>query len=354
MREKLYEKQGNGRINNQDLYMFSDKYFLSKISRSLIKRSRQEDMPYVWKTTKGNRKRDVGKFVAVDVANLMQSTELLESHLMESNRILLGCFASSVRERSKIQNLHSLNHTNLHRILMKIPYDLSSLVSNSSSQRQGTFLTLVHVLMSSLLNLGIRKNDRMSAISWTDLLAVDACRLYDMLQRDDPIGNITSGDQIAILNKARLSQIHLLWDSKESFVQSSNKIKGAIRSRLRKRNNNSMQTTFSGFHLEDLGTAMRRFVFDSELKNISEMIESAARKFDGINSSLVIQLKVVCLLLHIVDTRRKKQKSSRVKKSLETYHEQKILETLMKHCHEENYFKAVSDFNGNSNTYNNS
>lgn len=333
--------------------MFSDKYFLSKISRSLIKRSRQEDMPYVWKTTKGNRKRDVGKFVAVDVANLMQSTELLESHLMESNRILLGCFASSVMERTKIQNLHSLKHTNLHRILMKIPYDLSSLVSNSSSQRQGTFLTLVHVLMSSLLNLGIRKNDPMSAISWTDLLAVDARRLYDMLQRDDPIGNIISGNQIAILNKARLSHIHLLWDSKESFVQSSNKIKGAIRSRLRKRNN-SMQTTFSGFQLEDLGTAVQRFVFDSKLKNISEMIESDAKRFDGINSSLVIQLKVVCLLLYIVDTQRIKQKSSRVKKSLETYHEQNILETLMKHCHEEKYFEAVSDFNGNSNTYNNS
>lgn len=328
---------------------------MSKISRSLIKRSRQDDMPYVWKTTKGNRKRDIGKFVAVNVANLMRSTELLESLLMESNRMILGCLASGFVERTKIQNLHSLRHQNLHRILMKIPYDLSSLLNNTLSGRPGTFLTLVHVLMSSLLKLGIRKNDPVSAISWTDLLAVDASRLYDMLQSDDPIGNITSGDQIIILNKARLSHIHLMWDSKESFVQSSNKIKGAIRSRLRKKNDNSVQTTFSGFRLEDLGTAMRRFVFDSEVKNISEMMESADGRFNGINSCLVFQLKVFCLLLSIEDARRIIQKRSRVKKSSETNHEQKLLERLMRHCHEEDYINAVSDFNGNiTNTYNNS
>lgn len=360
VRVKLYEKQGNQRLNNGHLYVFHEKYFLSKISKTLMKRSKQtEDVPYVWKTTKGYRKRDIGKFVPVDMVNLMLSTGLLESHLIESNDILLGSLASSsvvnsTTTRTTIQNLHSLNNKNLHGILMKIPYDLTSLLSNSLSRRPGTFLTLLHILMASLLNLGVRSNMAKGTIIWTELLAVDANKLYDMLQGDDPFGHLTPSTSVTQLNKARLSYIHLLWDSKKSFVESSKKIKAAIKSRLQKKSMTNRQTASSGFQLDDLETAMQRFVFDSEVKNIREMIESGSGRFDGINSELVTQMKVLCLHLYIISKNKNQRKVSKLKSKMESHPEIKVLECVMKKCHTADYFNSVSNFNGNRNTNNNS
>lgn len=353
-RDKLYENHTNQSAYEQSIHLLSAGYFLSKMSRMLMRRSGHGDTPYVWKTTKGNRKKNIGKFVAVDVKSLEKSTELLELQLRGSNHLLVlqnSQISRGMQQRRRMQMLHNLNHKNLHGILMKIPYDLSTLNSdsNKSSRRQGAFLTVAHVLVTTLLSLGVERNG--VGICWTNLLAVDASRIYDLIQVDDPLSNAALGGIDDKINGARISNIHLLWDCKASFVSSSNKIKGAIRSRLGKKRNDMLPITLSSsFQLEDLERAVQTFTFDAVAENIWSMINSDNGRFQGVNDRLVIQLKVLCLVLYIEDVKLKRQKASRMRMTSKPYSYAKRLRQFVKFCHEDRYFKLVSDFNNSNNT----
>lgn len=352
-RDEVYENHASRRAYDQHIHLLSAGYFMTKISRKLIKRSGHGDTPYVWKTTKGDRKKDIGTFVAVDVKSLEQSTESIELHLRGNNHLVQLSQSSKV-EMERIRMLRSLNHKNLHEILMKIPYELSLFLTGNTSLRTGSFLTLAHVLVTSLLSLGMKK--KRTGICWVDLIAVDASRLYDLLHLDDPLSNIALVGTYGKLNSARVSNIHLLWDSKPSFVSSSNKIKGAIRSRLKKIGNDKHPTTSYSFSLEELERAIQTFTFDSTATNLWHMIESGNGKFNGVNDKLVVQLKVLCLVLYIDDVKEKRRKVSRVRMKSEAKSYAVRLEHLVKYCHKKRYFESVTDFNSpnpNSNTIDN-
>lgn len=344
-RDKLYERSHANQSANYDqsIHMLSTGYFFTKMSRTLMRRSGHGDMPYVWKTTKGNRKKDIGKFVAVDVKSLEKSIEFLELQLNRSNHLRVQ--HSSQKQRMSMQMLHNLNHKNLHGILMKIPYDLSSLNngSNKSSRRQGTFLSVAHVLVTSLLSLGVEQNSR--EICWTKLLAVDASRIYQLLQVDDPLSNVTLAGSDDKINVARVSNIHLLWDSRASFVSSSNKIKGAIRSRLGKKRNDMLPNAVCSFQLEYLETAVRTFSFNVVSESIWNMINSGNGRFYGVNDRLVIQLKVLCLVLYMDDVQQKRKKASRMQLTSEPYSYEKRLRHFVQFCHEDKYLNFVREFN---------
>lgn len=354
-RDKLYERSRANQIANYDqsIHVLSAGYFLTKMSRTLMRRSGHGDMPYVWKTTKGNRKKDIGKFVAVDVKSLEKSIEILELQLNRSNHLRMQHSSQNscaIQQRTTMQNLHNLNHKNLHGILMKIPYDLSSLNngSNKSSKRQGTFISVAHVFVTSLLSLGVEQNTR--EICWTKLLAVDASRIYELLHIDDPLSNVTLAGSHDKINDARVSNIHLLWDSRASFVSSSNKIKGAIRSRLGKKRNDMLPNAVYSFQLEDLETAVRTFSFNAVSESIRHMINSGNGRFHGVNDRLVIQLKVLCLVLYMDDVKHKRQKASRMQVTSEPYSYEKRLRHFVQFCHEDRYFNLVREFNSiNSN-----
>ena len=345
-RDVLYENHANQGGRDQSIHLLSASYFLTKISKTLIKRSGHGDAPYVWKTTKGNRKKDIGKFVAVDVKSLEKSTESIELHLRGGNHRRHDS-QTSRGGLQRIRMLHNLNHKNLHDILMKIPYEMSLFVSKKISLRTGSFLSLAHVLVTSLLSLGV-KNNRVG-VCWEDLLAVDAFRLYDTLHLNDSLSDITLVGTSGKFHVAKVSNIHLLWDSKKSFVSSCNKIKGAIRFRLGKIRNDMLPTTSYSFPLEELEIAMQSFTFDSMANNIFNMIESSNGKFNGINDKLVIQLKVLCLVLYMDDVKEKRQTASRMRMTLEPYSYPERLEHLVKFCHRKYYFNLVRDFNNNVN-----
>lgn len=349
-RDKMHESRGESFLSHPNAYILSPSYFLGKICRALIKRSGHGDMPYVWKTTQGNRKRNIGKYVAVDVNSLKKSTEELEMNLKGqcsggNSRVHLPAPAA-VNNRImqfRIKALHALNHKNLHDILMKIPYNFLQIQEGGTPPlRPGSFIALAHVIISSLLFMAATQN-RGPGVTWKDILEVDASAVYDLLQDDDPFrsSRLTIG-----MKHARWSNIHLLWDSKESFVQSANKVKKAIKSRLKKFGTNAAPLPSStGFKLDDLQVARDRFTFLYDGETIKEMIQSNNGIFVAINDKLAVQLKVLCLLIYIFELRRQRECTSRIhmNQNSASFHEH--LFKMVQKCHTENSYKSVSDFN---------
>lgn len=335
-REKVYERLGSQHIISQrNAYILSAPHFLGKICRTLIRRSGHGDMPYVWKTTNGNRKKDVGKYVSIDVNSLERSIMELEmnvkGHVSGGNS---GVLLQGTIDNNNMKGLRDLRHGNLHKTLMQIPYVFSLDQEGTASHRSGSFIAVAHVLIGSLLYLYPIQNRGVGDI-WDRILAVDASQVYDLLQDDDPFLNVSSRLTLG-MKYARLSCIHLLWDSKESFVQSARKVKKAIKSRLGKNGPSS-----TGFKLDDLEVAIEQFTFSCRAESIAEMIDSSNRRFTGINDKLAVQLKVLCLLIYLVELQRRRERTSRIKMNRNSASHQTYWRDIVCRCHTQESYNLV-------------
>ena len=338
-RQKVYERLGSQDIRSQrNVYILSAPHFLGKICRTLIKRSGHGDMPYVWHTTNGNRKKYVGKYVSVDVNSLERSTMELEMNLKEEHGGgggSSGVLLQGTIDSDKMKGLRDLNHAHLHKTLMQIPYDFSVDRKGTASHRSGSFIAVAHVLIGSLLYLYPIQN-RGGGDIWDRILAVDASQVHDLLQDNDPFLNVSSRLTIG-MKCARLSHIHLLWDSKESFVQSATKVKKAIKSRLGK----NAGPSSTGFKLDDLEVAIEQFTFSCRAESLAEMIDSSDKRFTGINHKLAVQLKVLCLFMYLFDAQRCRERTSRMKRNWNSASVQRYWHNIVCQCHKEEFYNLV-------------
>jgi hypothetical protein len=249
--------------------------------------------------------------------------------------------------------LHSLSHENLHRILMGIPYNLSTVkgLHKEGCLRAGYYISLAHVLIVSILSLCMASYDGGDGGGnwWNGILGVDPHAVYEHLQSQDPLSSVSSWSYNATaFFQVRDTNIHLLWESSKSFAKSALKIKEAIKSRLSKKRKISTSSSSPNepFKLDDLRIAVESFSFVSNRRNLREMLKSGNGNFDGINSHLVIQLKTLCSCYYLLENSNIRHKSSRMigTRTKKAEAKKELFLNILRHCHRAKYFKLASNY----------
>jgi hypothetical protein len=345
---------GNQSANTDRAYMLLAKYFMGKVARAMIVNTQQGDPPYVWKTTASNRKKDIGTYVIIDALNIRRSIDAMVLQLHKQYLSFIGPVVNSSPAQhdalNKMTKLHSLSHENLHRILMGIPYNLSTLKGHHDGGclRTGYYISLAHVIIVSILSLCMVYDGGDSGGNWWNgILGVDPQAVYENLQSQDPLSSVSSSSYNATaFFQVRDTNIHLLWESSKSFVKSALKVKDAIKSRLsKKRKICTSSSPKEPFKLDELRIAVESFSFISNRQNLREMLESGNGNFDGINAQLAIQLKTLCSCYYLLENRHVRNKSLRMigTNTKKAKSKKEVFLNLLQHCHDAKYFKLASN-----------
>lgn len=354
-RKCLYDNVGEQSVNSDRAYMLLAKYFMGKVARALIANAHNGDPPFVWKTTKSNRKKDIGTYVIVDGQRIERSIDTLVLQLRKQCNSVIGPVMNSSPAQHDILNkmslLRSLSHENLHRILMGIPYKLLIMKGHEGGcLRPGYYLSFAHVLIVSILSLFTVYDGGEGGNWWNGILGVDPHSVYKNLHSPDPLSSISSCSNIATaLFQVRNTNIHLLWDNSQSFVKSVMKIKDAIKSRLSKKRMKctgslNALSTKEPFKLDELRMAVESFSFISNRQTLGEMLESGNGNFDGINAQIVVQLKTFCSCFFVLENRYIRHKASRIgTRAKKAKSKKEMILNLLRRCHEQKYIKLASD-----------
>jgi len=275
--------------------MFSQDYFCCIIAKKLVSNCPSGDAPYLWKTSKGNRKKHMGVYQLVGSKTLLESANQqmfdLEQHQNEISTPI-----------SLLDLLPNLGDDKLFNILKTIPYTL--VVPKKAAERTAEQLSMLHVLAVGIVYVCCCGSD--SPFQWNKFLKTWTTRamitkLYLAIEN----GNVlmleqqrtpTEEDRIQFQDLVK-SRVHKLWGSPDSFFAVLTKVKRQIAYKLR--NNKGVS------YLRSLEDTMKTISFKTTHVALFPMLKQE-NKFIGLNERIVYDLKVVCLMCSRLELKKNK------------------------------------------------
>jgi len=336
-REKLYEST-SGEGEGVQQYKLAETYFLCKLALSRCYSCTHGDHPIVWGTTRSNRKKNLGRYIIINKIMLIRSTDALMR--TEAERCLSSlALARGIRNgnattpSSKLNDIVKMDHKDLHNSLMQIPYNLSSMLRTDTNESPGKFISVAHVLVMAILSKGVGSDNGDSLLN--NIMAVKPEILFEKLcHHDDPLSYRSTQQADYNLKDVCRTNVHLLWDSKESFCQSVTKVKSAVRSKV---NAEIIQLPTSSF-VAELMSVVESFDFSSKNATLPSMINIEHGKFNGINEGIVCNIKILCLCINALNLKFRAIDKKKDKKWKEAW---KICRAKVAlNCHQPKYWNV--------------